>query len=205
MTHVDATSLCCQQDELTRSSNAQPAICVTSIALLRVLEQEFGVPISSTCTHFAGHSSGEYSACVASGVISFTEGVNLTRLHGLLTSRTLQLSSLKSYSEYDANDEERAQMSALVLQAGRNVDEVQRVLAKVREKYKGNSGMVEIASYNSVSAKRIRRLRSVSLTSVSAVQSTQLVLSGSRAGVLRACEKLEDKQIAARAADLPVL
>lgn len=171
------------QDELTRSSNAQPAICITSIALLRVLEQEFGVPVSSTCTHFAGHSSGEYSACVASGVISFAEGVNLTRLHGLLTSRTLQLSSLKSYSEYDANDEERAQMSALVLQSGRNVDEVKRALAKVREKYKGNSGMVEIASYNS---------------------STQLVLSGSRAGVLRACEKLEDKQIAARAADLPV-
>jgi hypothetical protein len=35
--------------------------------------------------------------------------------------------------------------------------------------------------------------------------SKQLVLSGSRAGVLRACEKLEYEQIAARAADLPVL
>lgn len=171
------------QDELTRSSNAQPAICVTSIALLRTLEQEFGVPISSSASYFAGHSSGEYSACVASGAISFTEGVNLTRLHGLLTSRTLQLSSLKSYSDYDATDEERAQMSAIVLQGDSGVDEVSKVLKKVRKEYKGNSGMVEIASYNS---------------------SSQIALSGSRAGVLRACEILEDKHIAARAADLPV-
>lgn len=138
------------QDELTRSSNAQPAICITSIALLRVLEREYGIPISQTASHFAGHSSGEYSACIASGVISFAEGVRLTRLHGLLTSRTLQLSDLKSYSEYDATDEERAQMSALVLQQGKSVDDVKDVLRRTREKYRGNTGMVEIASYNSV-------------------------------------------------------
>ena len=135
---------------MTRSSNAQPAICITSIALLRVLEQEYGIPISQTASYFAGHSSGEYSACVAAGVISFAEGVRLTRLHGLLTSRTLQLSDLKSYSEYDATDEERAQMSALVLQKGKTVDDVKEVLRKTRQKFKGNTGMVEIASYNSV-------------------------------------------------------
>lgn len=140
------------QDELTRSSNSQPAILISSIALLRVLEQEFGVKASAEASYFAGHSSGEYSACVASGVITFAEGVKLTRLHGLLTSRTLQLSSLKSYSEYDATDEERAQMSAVVVQGGHTHADVKEEVRKVREKYQGqgNSGMCEIASWNSV-------------------------------------------------------
>lgn len=108
----------------------------------------------------------------------------MTRLHGLLTSRALQLSSLKAYSDHTAKDEERAQMSAIMLQGDSIPEQVQEVIQQVREQNEGNLGLVEIASYNS---------------------SRQLVLSGSRAGVLRACEKLEDKGIAARAADLPVL
>lgn len=172
------------QDELTRSSNSQPAICITSIALLRTLEQEYGIPLSKRASFFAGHSSGEYSACVASGVISFTEGVNLTRLHGLLTSRALQLSSLKTYSDHKAKDEERAQMSAIMLQGNATSEQVQTIINGIKNENEGNFGLVEIASYNS---------------------SRQLVLSGSRAGVLRACEKLEYEEIAARAADLPVL
>jgi malonyl CoA-acyl carrier protein transacylase len=121
-------------------------------------------------------------------VLTFSEGVHLTRLHGLLTSRALQLSSLKTYSDPNATDEERAQMSAIMLQDSPDStpEKVSEIIRKVRSEFEGdgNEGMVEIASYNS---------------------SKQLVLSGSRAGVLRACEKLEYEQIAARAADLPVL
>lgn len=176
------------QNELTRSSNAQPAITITSHALLRVLEKDYGIPLSSRASFFAGHSSGEYSAAIASRSISFKEGVKLTRLHGLLTSRTLQLSSLRSYTEHHATDEERAQMTALLMHPDSTVDDVQRVLDEVQAKFKGaqkkNLGLVEIASYNS---------------------SLQLVLSGSRAGVLHACDRLREKDIASRAADLPVL
>ena len=79
-------------------------------------------------------------------------------------------------------------MSAIMLQDNPNStpEHVKEIIMKVRDEMKGqgNEGMVEIASYNS---------------------SKQLVLSGSRAGVLRACEKLEYEEIAARAADLPVL
>jgi len=174
------------QSELTRSSNAQPAITVTSAALLRVLEKDYGVALSSNASFFAGHSSGEYSACVADGIITFQEGVKLTRLHGLLTSRTLQLSSLRSYTEQDARDEERAQMTALLMHPDSTVEDIQRVLDEVADKFQGdqkNLGLVEIASYNS---------------------SLQLVLSGSRAGVLYACDRLREKNIASRAADLPV-
>lgn len=147
-------------------------------------QADYGTPISQKATFFAGHSSGEYSACVASGIVSFAEGVKLTRLAGLLTSRTLQLSSLKSYSEYTANDEERAQMSALLLHPGSSVEDVKNIVRKTRENNPGNAGLVEIASYNS---------------------SHQLILSGSRAGVLNACDQLMTQNIASRAADLPVL
>jgi malonyl CoA-acyl carrier protein transacylase len=114
------------------------------------LTKDFGIPISSSASYFAGHSSGEYSACVASNAITFAEGVKLTRLHGLLTSRTLQLSSLKTYSDHSANDEERAQMSALVLHHKKGIEDVLKVVKETRESNKGNAGMVEVASYNSV-------------------------------------------------------
>lgn len=63
---------------LTKSSNSQPAILITSIALLRTLESEYNYPLRQMSKYFCGHSSGEYSACVASGVMSFKDGVRLT-------------------------------------------------------------------------------------------------------------------------------
>ena len=66
------------QLQLTKSSNAQPAILITSIAFLRTLEEEYNVPVSRYASFFAGHSSGEYAACVAAGVMSFAEAVWLT-------------------------------------------------------------------------------------------------------------------------------
>lgn len=75
-------------------------------------------------------------------------------------------------------------MSAIMLMNDSTPEQVEEVIKKVKEESEGNHGLVEIASYNS---------------------SRQLVLSGSRAGVLRACEKLEYEEIGARAADLPVL
>jgi len=68
------------QKLLTKSSNAQPAILITAIALLRTLEKEYQTPICDMASCFAGHSSGEFAALVASGAISFVEGVWLTCL-----------------------------------------------------------------------------------------------------------------------------
>ncbi|GAA94050.1 uncharacterized protein L969DRAFT_85578 [Mixia osmundae IAM 14324] len=171
------------QDELTRSSNAQPAILITSLAFLRVQETEYGTPASKMASHFAGHSSGEYTAAVASGALSFADGVRLTRLHGLLTSRTLQLAKLHPYVNVEAPMESRAQMSALVINPGHTHDEVRLLVEKVAREHSGHEGMVEVASYNS---------------------STQVILSGSRAAVLIASDLLTREGIAARAADLPV-
>lgn len=85
-----------RHDLLTRSSNAQPAILITSLAFLRCLEvralapslsckaadsaaqNEFETPLSKTVDYISGHSSGEFSAAVAAGALPFAEAVRLT-------------------------------------------------------------------------------------------------------------------------------
>merc|ERR1712000_196122 len=57
---------------LTRTENTQPAIFTASIAALRVAQQQ-----GLTATVVAGHSLGEYSALVASDVLSFVDGLLL--------------------------------------------------------------------------------------------------------------------------------
>lgn len=67
-------------DALKLTTNAQPAIVATSIATLRVLEQETGVQPS----YVAGHSLGEYSALVAAGVLTLSDAVRVVRERGRL-------------------------------------------------------------------------------------------------------------------------
>ncbi|MCW9049890.1 MAG: ACP S-malonyltransferase, partial [Deltaproteobacteria bacterium] len=76
----DLASLCFTgaEADLQLTANTQPAILTTSIATLRVLEQETDLSPAYT----AGHSLGEYSALVASGVISFADAVKTVRQRG---------------------------------------------------------------------------------------------------------------------------
>jgi [acyl-carrier-protein] S-malonyltransferase len=67
------------EDELTLTKNAQPALLVHSIAVQRVLSGELG-PVSIA----AGHSLGEFSAHVAAGTLSFSEGLEAVRTRGEL-------------------------------------------------------------------------------------------------------------------------
>ncbi|BGP21647.1 [acyl-carrier-protein] S-malonyltransferase [Rhodotorula toruloides] len=174
------------QDELTRSSNAQPAILITSISLLRTLEREYSLPIARTASLILGHSSGEYSAAVATGALSLSDGVRLTRLHGLLTHYALSLPSIGLSPDFDAPPSRRGQMSALVLNPGHSHAEIADVIRRVRAERadrEGAEGTVEVASFNS---------------------STQVVLAGTREGIMRASEELRELEMASRAADLPV-
>lgn len=200
------------QDELTRSSNAQPAILITSIAFLRALEvseslgpevacraltcphnpqKEHKLPLALNSSLTLGHSSGEYSAAVAAGALSLVDGVRLTRLHGLLTHYALSLPSIRLSPDYEAPPTHRGQMSALVLNPGHSHAEVTEVIRQIRSSRlvsndpseQGCQGTVEIASFNS---------------------STQVVLAGTRDGIMRASEVLTEREIASRAADLPV-
>lgn len=65
------------QDKLTLTTNAQPALLTTSMAILNYFSQ-FGIRPDYT----AGHSLGEYSALVASGSISFEDAVYAVRKRG---------------------------------------------------------------------------------------------------------------------------
>ena len=68
------------QDELTLTENAQPALMATSIAAMRALEAE-GVAISAAA-YVAGHSLGEYSVLCAAGAIGLADTARLLKLRG---------------------------------------------------------------------------------------------------------------------------
>ena len=67
------------EDELRKTHNAQPALLTHSIAALRLVEAAGIAP-----AWVAGHSLGEYSACVASGALGFEDALRLTRRRGEL-------------------------------------------------------------------------------------------------------------------------
>ena len=69
-----------EQDALTLTENAQPALMATSLAALRALEAE-GFSVSDAA-FVAGHSLGEYSALAAAGAISVADTARLLRTRG---------------------------------------------------------------------------------------------------------------------------
>jgi [acyl-carrier-protein] S-malonyltransferase len=68
------------QEELTLTQNAQPALMATSIAAFRALEAE-GITLDDV-SFVAGHSLGEYSALAAVGALSLTDTAILLRERG---------------------------------------------------------------------------------------------------------------------------
>lgn len=66
------------QEELTLTYNAQPALLTTGVMVAERLKQAGITP-----QYVAGHSLGEYSALVASGVMQFTDAVVAVHKRGL--------------------------------------------------------------------------------------------------------------------------
>jgi len=66
-------------EELTRTSNAQPALLVTGIAFARSLEAR-----GRRADIAMGHSLGEYTALVHAGVLDFRDALRVVRRRGLL-------------------------------------------------------------------------------------------------------------------------
>ncbi|MDZ4095522.1 MAG: ACP S-malonyltransferase, partial [Paracoccaceae bacterium] len=69
------------QNDLTLTQNAQPALMATSIAALRALEAE-GLGMDHV-SFVAGHSLGEYSALCAAGAIGLADTARLLRVRGV--------------------------------------------------------------------------------------------------------------------------
>lgn len=68
--------------ELTMTANTQPALMAFSMAVVRVLEKEFGVNLKDKAAFVAGHSLGEYSAACSAGVFSLSDTAKLLRIRG---------------------------------------------------------------------------------------------------------------------------
>lgn len=70
------------ESELTLTANTQPALMAHSMAVVRVLEKEFGIRLKDKASFVAGHSLGEYSAACAAGVFSLADTAKLLRTRG---------------------------------------------------------------------------------------------------------------------------
>lgn len=68
-------------EDLTLTTNTQPALMACSMAVMAVLKEDFGFA-PTDAAYAAGHSLGEYSALCAAGVLSLADTARLLRIRG---------------------------------------------------------------------------------------------------------------------------
>lgn len=68
-------------EDLTLTSNTQPALMACSMAAMRALKSEFDIDVT-VADYVAGHSLGEYSALCAAGALSVADTTQLLRIRG---------------------------------------------------------------------------------------------------------------------------
>lgn len=76
------------EDQLTLTENAQPALMAVSLAIVRVLERDFGVAVDRAA-FVAGHSLGEYSALAAARSLTIADTARLLKLRGQAMQRAV--------------------------------------------------------------------------------------------------------------------
>lgn len=96
------------EEALRLTANAQPAILATSIAALRVLEQETAVRPA----YVAGHSLGEYTALVAAGALTLVDAVRVVRERGRLMQEAVPVGVGAMAALFGLSAEEVAQVCA---------------------------------------------------------------------------------------------
>jgi len=74
--------------ELTLTENAQPALMAASLAVIRVLDDEFSIGTEGV-GFVAGHSLGEWSALAAAEAMSIRDTARLLRLRGQAMQRAV--------------------------------------------------------------------------------------------------------------------
>lgn len=97
--------------ELTETKTSQPAIFVTSLAILKALQQHLPLPVPLSVS---GLSLGEYTALVAGGYMNFKEALEIVALRGQLM--------------HDACEKNKGSMKVVLGLADEVVEEVVRGL-----------------------------------------------------------------------------
>lgn len=113
-------------DELTLTTNAQPALTAVSTAIINTIKAETGKSINQLCDYVAGHSLGEYSALCAADSINIETAAKL--LH------------IRSTSMQEACPQGIGAMAACI---GISIDKLESVLKEVNK-----IGLCEIANDN---------------------------------------------------------
>ena len=114
-------------EELKKTNNAQPAILISSIAILEVIKSQKKIKLNDFCKFLAGHSLGEYTALYASGVLNFESLLKLVKFRGNLMSKS------------DKSGE--GKMAAII---GLKISEIEKMLKDFNK-----NGVCEIANDNS--------------------------------------------------------
>ncbi len=76
------------EEQLTLTENAQPALMAVSLAVIRTLDEDFGVGVEGAA-YVAGHSLGEYSALAAAEAISLADAARLLKRRGQAMQRAV--------------------------------------------------------------------------------------------------------------------
>ncbi|THD74629.1 ACP S-malonyltransferase [Thalassobius vesicularis] len=121
------------QDQLTLTQNAQPALMATSLAALRALESE-GLVLAERASFVAGHSLGEYSALAAAGSLSISDAARLLRTRGLAMQQAVPvgvgaMAALLGLDFETARDVAAAAAQGDVCQAANDNDPAQVVVS----------------------------------------------------------------------------
>ena len=109
-------------EELTRTSNTQPALLVMGVAFARGLDDR-----GHRADIVMGHSLGEYTALVHGGVIEFKDAVRIVRRRGELMEKAVKNTPGKMAAVIGA---ERAKVEALIAECAKD-------------------GVIEITNFNS--------------------------------------------------------
>jgi len=150
------------KETLALTTNTQPVMLVAAIAAYRVWLAETGAAPAAV----AGHSLGEYSALVASGVLTLAQAVPLVRFRAAAMQEAVPVGT-------------GAMAAVLGMEAAKVVEGCAQVQAGFGP---GSLESVEAANFN---------------------DPAQTVISGTKAGVEKACEVLKAMG-AKRALPLPV-
>ncbi|PWW78632.1 FabD/lysophospholipase-like protein [Tuber magnatum] len=121
---------------LTETPNAQPAILISSLAILRVLEKDFGVD-PTKFDYFFGHSLGEFTALVAAEIISLKDALRLVRQRGM----SMAAATAKSESEVG--------MFALIVEKGQVKNLEQQIREFIDSEALGDDEFLSVANVNS--------------------------------------------------------
>ena len=69
------------ESKLNLTENTQPAIFLTSYAIFKVAQKEFGINLENA-QYIAGHSLGEYSALCCYGALKFEDTIKILKKRG---------------------------------------------------------------------------------------------------------------------------